>query len=475
MSFDESHRLNDKDSVARNDLKTATSKLLDEYLRRTSTSRQLADEAREVFPSGVTHDSRYLAPYPIYVERAQGSRKWDVDGNEYVDYAGGHGALLLGHNHPVVTQAVKEQLSRGTHFGSSHQLEVEWGTMLQRLVPSAELVRFTNSGTESTLLALRLARAHTGKSKILRFVTNFHGWQDHVAFGVTSHHDGTPTPGVLDEVANNILLSPPGDIGEVKNRIAAQSDIAAIILEPTGASWGQVPIHESFLHELREVATEYGIVLIFDEVITGFRCSPGGAQAYYGVTPDLTTLAKILAGGFPGGALVGRRDIMEWLDHDACEEAGREKVPHQGTFNANPISATAGITALGVVENTDACQRASDYAAELREELRRVVRDEGFGWCIYGSFSGFHVFTNPDGEDISPDDLFAPQFDFRKIKNAAASFLTTKLRIGMLAHGVEIFGWPGAITSAVHNKDDLERTVEAFRKTVRILKEAGDA
>ena len=167
--------------------------------------------ARDVLPAGIAHDSRSQAPYPIYIDHAAGSRKWDVDGHEYVDYTGGHGALLLGHNHPAVTRAVAEQLTRGTHFGSCHELEVRWAEWVQRLVPSAERVRFTSSGTEATLLALRLARAYTGRPKIVRFEGHFHGWHDHMAFGVTSHFDGSPTPGVLPEIAQAVRLVPAGD------------------------------------------------------------------------------------------------------------------------------------------------------------------------------------------------------------------------------------------------------------------------
>ncbi len=455
-------------------MELTTSRIVEAYQSKTSTSQQLAVEASKIFPSGVTHDSRYLQPYGIYVERGDGSRKWDVDGNEYVDYAGGHGALLLGHNHPAVTDAVQQQLKRGTHYGANHQLEMQWAELVRRLIPSAERVRFTNSGTEATLLAFRLVRAHTGKLKIVRFMTNFHGWQDHVAFGVGTHHDGTPTPGVLPAVAENQLLCPPGDIDAVRQLLASRDDVAAIIVEPTGASWGQVPIAPQFLKDLREVTTEHDVILIFDEVITGFRCSPGGAQAHYGVTPDLTTLAKILAGGFPGGALVGQKDILDWLDHQACKDADREKVPHQGTFNANPISAAAGIAMLEIVADTDACQRANDYAAQLREELAGVIRDEGVDWCVYGSFSGFHIFLNPDHEPVAAQDILAPSFDFQKIKRSSSSPLAHKLRLGMLIHGVEIFGWPGAITSAAHTAEDRERTVEAFRNTLRMLKEEGE-
>ena len=453
---------------------STASRMYAEFERRTPTSQSLAEEARGIFPSGITHDARYAEPYPIYVDRAEASRKWDVDGNEYVDYFGGHGALLLGHNHPSVVTAVRDQMTRGTHYGSCHRLEIEWGTCVQRLVPSIERIRFTNSGTEATLLALRLARAFTGRAKVLRFATHFHGWHDHVTFGVGSHHDGTPTPGVLPNLAENVVLCPPGDAGAVREALRNDSDIAAVIFEPTGATFGQIGHDSEFPQQLREVTEQAGVLLIFDEVVTGFRCAPGGAQAHYGIRPDLTTLAKVLAGGLPGGAIGGRREILELLDHQSSVAVDREKVTHHGTYNANPLSAAAGIAALSVVGETDVCERAATYAAQLREELQGVIQDECLDWCVYGRFSVFHIFTNPKHEAVTSDDLNDGRVDFRTVKASAGSVLSKKIRIGMLVHGVDLLAWPGGPTSAVHTPDDLHRTVHAFQETVRALKADGD-
>ena len=449
------------------------SSIVAEYCRRTPNSLRLAQEARKVLPSGITHDSRYLRPYSIYVERAAASRKWDVDGNEYVDYTGGHGALLLGHNHPQVVAGVQEQLRWGTHFGASHELEVRWAQLVQKLIPCAERVRFTSSGTEATLLALRLARAYTRKSKILRFEGHFHGWQDHVAFGVSSSFDGSPTPGVLPEVAANVLLAPPGDIERTVDLLDRNEDLAAVMLEPTGSRWGEVPISREFVEQLRQATAEREVVLIFDEVVSGFRCSPSGAQGAYGVVPDLSTLAKILAGGFPGGALVGCADIMDTL---AFPEDGRPqslKIAHQGTYNANPISATAGTIALSIVSSTDACERANQYAHRLRRELNRVLRREGLDWHAYGSFSGFHVFTNPDHLDISTADIESGKCDCQTLQSRNPG-LMTKLQLGMLIHGVDIFPGPFGTTSAVHSEEDLGQTVEAFLRTLTMLRNEGE-
>ena len=222
--------------------------------------------------------------YSPYIARAAGGHKWDVDGNRYVDFFGGHGALILGHAHPDVTAAIAAAAPEGTQFGASHPREVAWAQQISRMVPSAERIRFTSSGTEATLMALRLARAFTGRPQLLRFIGHFHGWHDHMTPGYASHFDGTPTPGVLAGVADGIVLAPPGDLPAVE-RLLARGDVAAVILEPTGASFGQVPLRPEFLHALRAATERAGTLLILDEVVTGFRVSPGGAQGAFGVRP----------------------------------------------------------------------------------------------------------------------------------------------------------------------------------------------
>ena len=339
----------------------SNSGIIQAYRAKTPGSAALAAEARELLPSGIVHDARHLEPYGIYVVRAEGSRKWDQDGNEYVDYAGGHGALLLGHGRPEVLAAIQEALPEGTHPGANHEREVRWAQIVRELVPCAERVRFTSSGTEATHMALRLARARTGKHKIVRFKGHFHGWHDHMTSGYTSHFDGAPTAGVLPDLAAQVILLPPGDREATRAAFEADDDIAAAILEPTGGSFGLVPHTPEFLGFLRELTAKHGVVLIFDEVITGFRVSPGGAQAYFGVTPDMSTHAKIVAGGLPGGAVAGRKELLDDLDFYATRESGREKIFHPGTFNANPVSAAAGTAALTIVRDSDACERASAF------------------------------------------------------------------------------------------------------------------
>lgn len=444
------------------------SRIVAAYREKTGRSRDMADEAGQLFPSGITHDSRRTLPYAIYVDRAAGARKWDVDGNEYVDYYGGHGALILGHGRKEVTDAVQAQIVRGTHFGACHQLEVQWGTLVKEMVPAAETVRFTSSGTEANLMAIRLARAFTGRSKIVRFRRHFHGWQDHVAFGVSGHFDGTPTPGVLADIAANTILADAEDHTGVRELLTSRDDIAAVILEPTGASFGQLPIGKDLIAELREVTAARGIILIFDEVVTGFRVSPGGAQAHYGITPDLTSLAKILAGGLPGGAVCGRADILELLDFDVAEAKGFEKIGHQGTYNANPLSASAGIAALTIIKSGDTCAQASAQAAKLRDMCNGVFAEEGVAWGCYGEFSGFYFFLNPDNLAVDPTTFDAGALGHDAL--AKKTPLGEKLRLALLVHGVDIAGKPGGSVSAAHTDQDLRDTADALREAVRMMR-----
>src|SRR5687767_1383446 len=316
------------------------------YRARHPKAAALYDRARRAIPGGITHDIRHLTPFPIYIESAAGTRKRDVDGHEYVDYWMGHGALFLGHCHPAVVAAVQAQMARGTHLGASHELEVRWAELVNRLVPSAELTRFTMSGTEATHLAMRIARAATGRPRIVKFAGHFHGWHDGAVAGVAPPYEVPMSAGIPGATLDQVLVLPPNDVKAVEVALA-RGDVAAVILEPAGGSSGTIPTIPGYLQELREVTRRHDVVLIFDEVITGFRYAPGGAQQYYGVTPDLTTLAKIVAGGLPGGAVCGAARYMSLLAFRGDATWDRiSRVAHAGTFNANPLTATAAIATL---------------------------------------------------------------------------------------------------------------------------------
>jgi glutamate-1-semialdehyde 2,1-aminomutase len=246
-----------------------------------------------------------------------------------------------------------------------------------------------------------------------------------------------------------------------------------VILEPTGASFGQVPVAPEFLHFLREITAAHGTVFIMDEVITGFRVSPGGAQAAFGITPDLSSFAKIVAGGLPGAAVAGRKDILDLLDFNVTKLAGKEKVQHPGTFNANPVSAAAGTAVLTQLAETDACDRAIATAVRLRASLNELLATEGVPWAVYGTFSGFHTFLNAKGDRIDPLNFDPMTVDGDTLK-AQPPGLTNKLRLALLTNGVDVNGRIGGFTSATHDTAEINDTVDAFRAAIRMLRAEGE-
>jgi glutamate-1-semialdehyde 2,1-aminomutase len=320
-------------------------------------------------------------------------------------------------------------------------------------------------------MAIRLARAWTGKDKILRFKGHFHGWHDNVAAGATSHYDGTTTPGVPQGVADLTILMAPEDVGAVVKLIETRDDIAAVMFEPSGASWGQVPLPAGFAQAVREATAKKGVVMLMDEVITGYRWSSGGAQKALGVTPDLCIQAKIVAGGLPGGAVAGKREILDRIDHAAAAANKQEKIAHPGTYNANPLSAAAAVTALSLVRDEDLAEKANKTAAELRTALRQVLIEESVPWGIYGQSSTFLIYPNPWGDAVDPATFDPLKTPFDKLKGArGAGSLTGKIRMGLMTHGVDVMAAPGGFVSAMHGGAEIEKTVHALRQTVRALK-----
>ena len=441
-----------------------------EYIRKTPGSATIQASARLVFPSGVTHDSRHITPHGLYVRNASGAEKTDVDGNRYVDYFGGHGALLLGHTHPEVGQAIHAALDRGTHFAAGHTAEITWAERIIRMVPSAELVRFTASGTEATQLALRLARAFTGRNIVLRFHRHFHGWMDDMTTGYNSHFEGGTPTGVPPNLDANLILAAQNDSDGLAGLMARfGGEIAAVLIEPMGAGTGRLPIDPSFVRRLREHCTTHGIVLIFDEVITGFRVAPGGAQESLGITPDMTALAKIAAGGLPGGAVCGRSDILGELDFDRSGRANAQKVYHPGTFNANPVSAAAGVATLDIIRRDNACDAAATYAGALRAALNDLFATRGVPWAVHGFSSVFHVFLNVDGVAIDQRRFDASDLAPEQLLKQDANQVRL-LRLALNAGGTDLAPWPGGMCSTAHRSDHLERTVKAFDHAIHLLR-----
>jgi glutamate-1-semialdehyde 2,1-aminomutase len=439
------------------------------FRRANPRSEALTVRAGQAIAGTITHDIRHMKPFPVYVERAQGTRKWTVDGQELIDYWMGHGALFLGHGHPEILRAVHDQLEHGTHYGACHELEVRWAELVQRLIPSAERVRFTSSGTEATQLALRLARAHTGKPAVVKLEGHFHGWHDYALAGVKPPYDVPLSSGIPEDSLAQVILCAPNDLAAVKAILATRQDVAAVILEPGGGSSGTIPTDPAYLRGLRELTRRHQVVFIFDEVITGFRVAPGGVQQVIGVTPDLTTLAKIIAGGLPGGAVVGQAAILNRLafgDDPAWNRKGR--VAHAGTYNANPLSAAAGIAMLGLIADGEAHRRANRAGAALRQELASVWRRLGIPGCVYGEASILNYSLEPTlGTPPAPGTR--DHLHLQVLANPSAYYA---LRCALILNGVDIctlHGW----VSAVHSDEDVQRTVQAFEKAFLLLQEDG--
>jgi len=450
---------------------TSSKTIAEEYDQKFAGSHKLFEESGKVFPSGLTHDARRLYPFPVYVARAQGSRKWDVDGNEIIDYVMGHGALMLGHKHPAVLAATSEQLSEGTHFGAPQEHEIEWGRRVMQLIPSAERVKFTSSGTEATMMAMRLARAYTGKSKIIKFEGHFHGWHDYATVAVSSPFDVPTSAGIPVETRSTMYYAPASDIDAVAAFID-RGDVAAVILEPTGASMGTVPTKPGFLQALRDLTAKRGVVLIFDEVVTGFRCSPGGAQVAFNVIPDLTCLAKILAGGFPGGGVAGKYDIMQLLEFrdEPGWNRGR-RIAHPGTFNANPLSSAAGAAALKVVGTGKPHEVADRLAAELRNGMNETLQKRNAPGCVYGDFSFFHLCVGKGCPSLKEVGQASGTEGSIKLLTGAGAF-GNYMKQAFLTYGMDTLGSIGLV-SGVHTDEDVELTLKNFDAIIARFQKEG--
>lgn len=434
---------------------------MSDHKLRTADSGTLFEQARSVLAGGVSHENRYAKSGPKYVTHACGSRKWDVDGHEYVDYAMGSASLVLGHAHPDVVDAVREQVERGTFFADCHPLEVEWGKLVQSMFPSAERVRFTASGTEATLLAIRVARAYSGRSKVLRFEGHYHGWHDYAIVGSAAPYGESPSLGVLPgAVEATVTVAPDANI--VDETLAKDPGIGTIICEASGANYGSVPLPDGFLAALREIATRRDVVLIFDEVITGFRWSPGGRQARDGVIPDLTTLAKNLTGGMPGGGLAGIESMMRLLDPSVSVDGRSPAVTHKGTFNGSPLIAAGAIAALKHLATGEHQRKADAMAGRLVAGMRSIMEEHQVQGAVYGDSSTFHAYFGPC-ENGSVEGMSAAAV------RSMPKDLVNGMRAAMRERGVDLQSYISGCTSSAHTDEDVEITLRAFEGAVEAL------
>ena len=423
----------------------AVDKIVEEYIKDHPGSQKLHQRAVKVFAAnGATHASRILDPFRPYITHGKGSRKWDVDGNEYIDYVLGHGALILGHSHPEVVRAVQEQMGKGVHYGENHALEIEWAELIKGMMPVMERVEFFSCGQEANMMAIRIARAFTDRKKVLRFVEGFHGWGDEVV-----------APASAGTVQGEVKVIPMHDLECLEKELATR-EYAILFVEGGGAHMaGQIPWDADFVRALPELTKKYGTVLLVDEVVTGFRDATGGWQSTVGVTPDLTTLGKTIGGGLGVGALGGRVDIMNMLKPKA---APQKCIYHTGTWNANPLTSAAGVAACQLYVGGGIQKRANQLGAYLRKKGNQALKERGISARLYGR-SIVHLYIGPI--DYEPaDDTLPPTKDVDQIMGR--NLPRQPLCLHLLQRGIATMGGRMFILSAVHTEEDIDRAVEAL-------------
>ena len=420
-------------------------------------SLELFEAALSLMPGGVNSPVRAfkaVGGHPIFIDRASGCLMYDADGNEYIDYVLSWGPMIAGHTHPAVTEALKEAVSRGTSFGAPTALEIELTRMVRDAFPSMELVRLVNSGTEATMSAIRLARAHTGRDKILKFEGCYHGHADSllVKAGSGVATLGVPdSPGVPADFAKNTLTAPFNNFEAVKMIMENNgSDIACIIVEPVPGNMGVVPSADGFLRMLREITRQYGTLLIFDEVMSGFRVAYGGAQELYGITPDLTCLGKIIGGGLPVGAYGGRKEIMEKI-------APSGPVYQAGTLSGNPLAMTAGIETLKILSQPGTYERLNRLSEQLSQGFSDAAKSAGV--AVYNTGVGSMVCT-----------FFTegPVTDYESAKKSD-TVAFGKFFLAMLEEGIYLAPsqFEAIFLSIAHKEEHVEKTIRAANKAFR--------
>ncbi len=423
-----------------------------ETLQQRVNSDRMFERARRTIPGGVNSPVRAFGGVggnPVFVARAAGATIWDIDGNAYLDYVGSWGPMILGHNHPVVRAAVERAIASGTSFGAPTEAEVELAELVVDIVPSVEVVRLVNSGTEATMSAARLARAVTGRSKVIKFRGGYHGHADIflVEAGSGAATIGVPSsPGVPNSTAGDTLVGEYNDLPSVERLFDANRDaIACVIVEPVAGNMGCVPPAEGFLEGLRELCTRTGALLIFDEVMTGFRVAPGGAQQRFRVTPDLTTMGKVLGGGLPVGAYGGSEYLMRHIAPDG-------PVYQAGTLSGNPLATAAGIATLTHLREHP----------EVYEQIERLGEMMDRGWSTLARDEGYPLTWNRVGSMGSVFFTTQPVVDWNSAA-AADRDAFTRYFWGMLERGVYLAPSPFEVLflSAAHTEADIDRTLDA--------------
>lgn len=451
------------------------------YVETHPGSKRLHERARDSFASGVTHDSRYMEPFPVYASRAAGSTKWDVDGNEYVDWVMGHGTLLFGYADDDVVSAFQDQVERGVHIGASTELEIEWAELVRELVPCAKdgLVRACSSGSEAISTAIRLARLHTGNDGIVLQAGAYHGKDDRVNYA----YNGPPfglrnVAGIPDGVTDNVELVPFNDLAAAKS-VFAEGDVACVVLHSNNH------YEPGYVEGLRDLARTYGVVFVMDEVVSGFRYAAGGAQEYYDVDPDLAVLGKIVGGGAPIGAVCGKRELMQYHEfRDDRYWNDFRRISVGGTWNAQPLSVVGGIAMLRTITKhaDEIYPRLREIGTGLIERFNDHAEDLGVGALATGvppedpTRVSVYLFDEP----LSTADrrLFrtgpASFEDYERKQELQATAAEQPFNMTMLNNGVfPHSGGLAYVPSTAHTDEDVRATGEAMAESLRVLKEDG--
>jgi len=431
---------------------------LSSYDQRTGKSRKLFMRAGKVLPAGVSYGIRALPPYPFYVDHAKGVKVYDVDGNVYTDYWVGHGALILGHAHENVVKAVSEQLPLGTHFGFSHEKEIMLAERIVKYVPSAEMVRYTSSGTEANMYGTRLARAYTGRYKMLKIEGGWYGGYDSLHAYVSRPYGRSESAGLNPKTTEDTMAAPYNDL-EAAKKIAREHKLACIVIEPVMGAAGFLTPEPGYLEGLRELCDETGALLIFDEVITGFRLGMGGAQEYYGVTPDLTVMGKIVGGGFPIGAFCGPTEVMELLDHNKYPDPEKRSA-HGGTFTGNPITMVAGCATVDTLKDEAIHKHINRLGDKMRKGLEDVFSGSRYPASVtgVGSIFGIHFQKEKpmNAGDTAGNDIEMTKAYFQHMLESNIIYLSPTL-----SH---------SLVSSPHTYEDIEAYLAATEEFMKKYK-----
>jgi glutamate-1-semialdehyde 2,1-aminomutase len=423
-----------------------------------ASSKNLFTRAKKIIPSGINSPVRYYDPYPFFVKKAKGSMIWDVDGNNYIDYCNAYGALLLGHGRKEIISGVKKQLEKGTLYCAPTEIEVELSELISENLPSMEKTRLVNTGSEATMTAIRLARGFTKKKKIIKFEGCYHGAHDYVlvkAGSGAAHIGMSVSEGSLEEVSKNTLVVQYNNSEELQSLLEKEKDVAAVIIEPVLANMGLVLPKKNFLNEVRKITLENNVVLIFDEVVTGFRMSTGGAQKYFSIKPDITTLGKALGNGFPIAAVGGKSEIMDMLSPEG-------RVYQASTYAGNPVSVSAGISSVKTMNKLapKLYPKLEKNCSKLVSAIHDLATDMKIPHQINSISSMFQIFFT----DVPVVDYFsAKKSDMVKFK---------KLFEVLLENGVFIAPsqFETVFLSNEHSKDNMKETIFAYEKALKAVK-----